>query len=103
MDQYLTPTAVGILVGVAVQIVSALLQKKKIVVDDNASLRDALMEERTGLVDEIHSLGDRCKNLEDDLRKANEEIIELKYKNAELELEVKQIRGTRDDVKTKDS
>jgi len=103
MNEYITPAAVGILGGLAVQLISVLLQRKKITVDDNASLRAALMDERKGLVAEIQNLSDRCKKLEDELQTAKEEIIELKQKNAELEIEIRELRGNNEDSKTPDT
>jgi peptidoglycan hydrolase CwlO-like protein len=103
MTHYLTPAAIGILGGLLVQLISVLLQKKQIVVDDNASLRTALMDERKGLVAEIQSLSDRCRKLEDELQAAKSEIIEVKQKNAELEIEIREIRGNDADSPTTDN
>lgn len=93
MEDWLKPAAVAGIIAILVQFASVWLQRKKITVDDGASLRASLMEERKGLVSEIQSLSDRCKKLEDELQEAKSEIIELKTKNAELELEIAQLRA----------
>ena len=92
MNQWITPVALSLLGGVLVQIVSLVIQRKKLNVDDNASLRTALMGERTNLVKEIQDLSDRCANLEQELQLARAKILAVELANGELRLTVKDLQ-----------
>lgn len=82
---YGTPAAIGILGGLIIQLISMGLSKKKITVDDNATLRKDLMTERLGLVAEIQNLSKRCADYEKELVEAHTEILELKARLREIQ------------------
>ncbi len=82
MKDYLTPAFVGIMGGILVQLIAKLvdyvLQKRKIVITDEASLRKALMDERKNLVAEIKGIAKRCDALEKENSLLNDKIVNLK-------------------------
>lgn len=64
MNDWLTPAAIGTGSALVIQAATLLLQRSKIKVDDDASLRKDLLAERESLVQEIQSLADRCSKIE---------------------------------------
>lgn len=73
-EKYLTPAVIGAVGALVIQLGGLLISRRKLVVDDNASLRAALMAERKQLVDEIQHLSQRCDELEKQ-RGENQQLI----------------------------
>lgn len=83
MDSIIVSGIVGGGVAIIGQIISYIVQKRKIVVDDGSSFRKDLMEERQGLVKEITDLSDKCLELEDKNVELNNKVIEASRKCVE--------------------
>jgi predicted nuclease with TOPRIM domain len=87
MKDYLTPAFVGVMGGILVQFIAKLvdyiLQKRKIVVDDESSLRKALMEERQQLVSECRGIAERCDKLEKENSRLNDQMVKMSKDHAD--------------------
>jgi len=87
MKEYLTPAFVGVMGGIFVQLIAKavdyILQKRKIVVDDESSLRKSLMEERQQLVSECRGIAERCDKLEKENADLNDQMVKMKKEHAE--------------------
>jgi len=82
--QYILPALIGSISAVLGVWLSVRVQHKKIVEDDDASLRTALMTERKQLVKEIQDLQKRCDALEDENHRQANEMLELHTRNQQL-------------------
>jgi predicted nuclease with TOPRIM domain len=93
MTDYLTPAFVGVMGGILVQIIAKLvdyiLQKRKIIVDDETSLRKDLMEERQKLVSELRGVAERCDKLEKENASLNDQMVKMKKEHADESIELK--------------
>jgi hypothetical protein len=77
---WLTPAGIGAGVAILIQLVTLFLQKRKIQVDDGASLRKDLMSERQKLIEDVARLSQRFTELETVNHQLRLENIELSQK-----------------------
>jgi cell division protein FtsB len=87
--QYVLPSLIAALAGTIGIYLNVQVQKRKVENDDDACLRDALMQERKQLVGEIADLQKRCDALEETNREQAREMAELRERNRKLVAEIK--------------
>jgi peptidoglycan hydrolase CwlO-like protein len=87
--RYILPALIGATSAILSAVLIFRVQNHKIVEDDDASLRDALMGERKQLTKEIGDLQKRCDALEDENREQADQMTALKTQNGQLVQEIK--------------
>lgn len=108
-NSWFLPTGVGIALGVVVNIIATLLQKKKISVDEAAGFQTALLTERGQLIAQIRELNEKQEELREEnfqlrsqILDANAKIHALEHEKSRMFAEIETIKkrmGMVDDAK----
>lgn len=86
------PAIVGAVGALVIKALSLVLERKKLDVSDETSLRTSLMEERTRLISEMRDLAKQLNDEQTANQKLREDVLELRAKIGDLELELKALK-----------